>query len=84
MKRSNKERKYGLLVHFMFSTFTSNQHFNISMIRIVWSIISGLNNSDSITYYILTILIFALGSKISCADEYMSRESENDHSNILN
>ena len=65
MERSNKSGKYVLLVSFMFSTFTSCQHINISMIRIVWSIISSLNNTDSITYYISTILIFALESKIS-------------------
>ena len=46
------------------------------MIRIVWSIISSLKNSDSITYYIPTILKFALGSKISYTDEYLSSESE--------
>ena len=44
------------------------QHINISMITVVWSIILSLNNSDSITYYILTIL-FALGSKISYTDD---------------
>ena len=54
------------------------------MIRVVWSIIFSLNNSDSIIYYISTILIFALGSKISYTDKYLSSESENDHSDILN
>ena len=54
------------------------------MIRIVWSIIASSNNSDSITHYLLTILVFALGSKISYTDEYLSNESENDHSDIFN
>ena len=75
--------KYVLLASFMFSTFTFNQHINMFMIRIVWSIISGSNNSDSIIHYILTILMFALGSKISYTDEYLSSESENNHSDIF-
>ena len=55
------------------------------MIRIVWSsIISSLSNSSSITYYISTILLFALGSEISHTDEYQSSESENDHGDIFN
>ena len=57
----------------MFSTFTFSQHFNISMIRIVWSTISSSNISDSVIYNILTILIFALGWKISCIDEYLKK-----------
>ena len=83
MEESNKRGKYVLLASFMFSTFTFNQHISISMIRIVWSIISSSNNSDSITHYISTIFIFALGSKISYTDEYLSSESENDHSDIF-
>ena len=66
----------------MFSTFNFNQHINIFMIRIVWSIISSSNNSDSITHYISTILILALGSKISYTDEYLS--NENDDNDIFN
>ena len=55
------------------------------MIRTVWSrIISSLSNSSSITYYISTILLFALGSEISHIDEYLSNESENDHGDIFN
>ena len=77
MEGSNKGGKYA-----MFSTFNFNQHINIFMIRIVWSIISSSNNSDSITHYISTILILALGSKISYTDEYLS--SENDHNDIFN
>ena len=57
----------------MFSTSTFSQHFNISMIRIVWIIISSSNISDSIIHNILTILIFALGWKISCIDEYLKK-----------
>ena len=72
-----------LLASFIFSAFTFNQHIDILMIRIVWSIISCSNNSDSITHYISTILIFALGSKISYTDEYLSSESENNHSDIF-
>ena len=34
-------------------------------------------------HYILTILIFALGSKISYTDEYLSSESENNHNDIF-
>ena len=78
-----KEGKYVLLAAFISSAFTSNQHINIFMIRIVWSIISSSNNSDSIIYYISTILLFALGSKISYTDEYLSSESENNHSDIF-
>ena len=77
MEGSNKGGKYA-----MFSTFNFNQHINISMLRIACSIISRPNNSDSITHYISTILILALGSKISCTDEYLS--SENDHNDIFN
>ena len=69
---------------YMFSTFTFNQRINIFMLRIVWSIVSSSNNSDSITHYISMILIFALGSKISYTAKYLSSESENDHSDILN
>ena len=83
MEGRNKSGKYVLLASFIFSTFTFNQHINISMIRIVWSFISSSNNSDSITHYISTIFIFALGSKIICTDEYLSTESENDHSDIF-
>ena len=86
MERSSiktKGGKYVLLASFIFSTFTFNQHINIFMIRIVWSIISSSNNSDSIIYYISTILLFALGSKISYTDEYLSSESENNHSDIF-
>ena len=54
------------------------------MLSIVWSIVSSSNNSDSITHYISMILIFALGSKISYTDKYLSSESENDQSDILN
>ena len=68
----------------MFSAFTFNQHINIFMLSIVWSIVSSSNNSDSITHYISMILIFALGSKISYTAKYLSSESENDHSDILN
>ena len=75
MEGSNKGGKYA-----MFSTFNFNQHINIFMIRIAWSIISSSNNSDSITHYISTILAFALGSKISFTDEYLS--SGNDCSDI--
>ena len=46
-------------------------------------VISSSNNSDSITHYIPTILIFALGSKISYTDEYLSSESENNQINIF-
>ena len=53
------------------------------MIRIVWGIISSSNHSDSITHYISTILIFALGSKISHTNECLSRENENDHIETL-
>ena len=77
MEGSNKGGK-----HAMFSTFNFNQHINIFMIGIAWSIISSSNNSDSITHYISTILILALGSKISYTDEYLS--SENDHNDIFN
>ena len=66
----------------MFSTFNFNQHINIFMIGIAWSIISSSNNSDSSTHYISTILILALGSKIIYTDEYLS--SQNDHNDILN
>ena len=66
----------------MFSTFTFNQHINIFMMRIVWRIISSSSNSDSNTHYISTILILALGSKISHTDEYLS--SEKDHNDIFN
>ena len=79
MEGSNKRGKYVLLASFMFSTFTFNEHINISMIRIVCSIISSSNKSDSITHFISTILIFALGWKISYTDEYLS----SDHSNIF-
>ena len=78
-----KGGKYVLLASFMFLTFTFNQHIYIFMIRIAWSIISNSNNSDSIIHYISTILIFALGSKISYTDEYLSSESENNHSDIF-
>ena len=44
------------------------------MITVVWSIILSLNNSDSITYYILTI-IFALGSKISYTDDIFNSKT---------
>ena len=77
MEGHNKGGKYG-----MFSTFNFNQHINIFMIRIAWSIISSSNTSDSITHYISTILILALGSKIIYTDEYLS--SQNDHNDILN
>ena len=77
MEGSNKGGKYA-----MFSTFNFNQHINIFMIRIAWSIISSSNNSDSITHYISTILILALGSKISYTDEYLS--NENDDNDIFN
>ena len=53
------------------------------MKRIVWSIISSSRNSDGITRYISTIRIFALGSKISYTDEYLSSEKENDHRDIF-
>ena len=69
---------------YMFSTFTFNQHINIFMLRIVSSIVSSSNNSDSITHSISMILIFASGSKVSYTDKYLSSESENDHSDILN
>ena len=63
MKGSNKRGKYVLLEPFMFSTCTSSSTYqNISIIRVVWSIIFSLNNPDSIVYYISTILIFALRS----------------------
>ena len=77
MEGSNKGGKYA-----MFSTFNFNQNINIFMIRIAWSIISSSNNSDSTTHYISTILILALGSKISYTNEYLS--SENDHNDIFN
>ena len=67
----------------MFSRFTFNQHMNIFMVRIVWSVIISSNNSDNITHYISTILIFVLGSKISYTDEYLFSESENDHNDIF-
>ena len=77
MEGSNKGGKYA-----MFSTFNFNQHINIFIIRIAWSFISSSNNSDSITHYISTILILALGWKICYTDEYLS--NENDHNNIFN
>ena len=79
----HKRGKYELLASFVFSTFTFIQHINVSMIKIVWSIISISNNSDSITHYISMILVFALGAKISYSDEYLSSKSENDHSDIF-
>ena len=54
------------------------------MIGIVWSIISSLNNSDSITLQISMILIFAFGSKMSYNDEHLYSESEKDRSDIFN
>ena len=39
---------------------------------------------DSVTYYISTILKFALGSKISYTNKYLPSKSENDHSDIFN
>ena len=78
-----KRGKYVLLPYFMFSRFTFNHHINIFMIRIVWSIITSSNNSDSMTHYISTILIFVLGSKISYTDQFLFRESENDHNDTF-
>ena len=75
MEGHNKGGKYAML-----STFNFNQHINIFMIRIAWSIISSSNNSDSITNYIS--LTLALGLKISYIDKYLS--SENDHNDIFN
>ena len=62
MEESNKRGKYVLLASFMFSTFNFNHHINTFMIGIVWSIIFSSDNSHSITHYISTILVFALGS----------------------
>ena len=39
----------GILVNVFNIYFTANWHINISVVGIVWSIISSLNNSDSIS-----------------------------------